>query len=68
MHKNRSVATAKAIDLIKMAVAKVDKLSPLKTTQIPVTKRALVIGGGIAGMQVALDIADAGFPVTIVEK
>ena len=68
VHKNRTVATAKAIDLIKMAVAKVDKLSPLKTTQIPVTKRALVIGGGIAGMQVALDIADAGFPVTIVEK
>ena len=68
VHKDRQVATAKAIDLIKMAVAKVDKLSPLKTTQIPVTKRALVIGGGIAGMQVALDIADAGFPVTIVEK
>ena len=68
VHKNRTVATAKAIDLVKMAVAKVDKLEPLKTTQIPVTKRALVIGGGIAGMQVALDIADAGFPVTIVEK
>ncbi|MDO4401279.1 MAG: CoB--CoM heterodisulfide reductase iron-sulfur subunit A family protein, partial [Coriobacteriia bacterium] len=68
VHKDREVATAKAIDLVKMAVAKVDKLEPLKTTQIPVTKRALVIGGGIAGMQVALDIADAGFPVTIVEK
>ena len=68
VHKDRDVATAKAIDLVKMAVAKVDKLQPLHTTQIPVTKRALVIGGGIAGMQVALDIADAGFPVTIVEK
>ena len=68
VHKDKEVGTAKAIDLIKMAVAKVDKLSPLKSTQIPVTKRALVVGGGIAGMQAALDIADAGYQVTVVER
>ena len=68
VHKDKEIGTAKAIDLIKMAVSKVDRLKPLYSTEIPVTKRALVIGGGIAGMQVALDIADAGFPVTIVER
>ena len=67
VHKNKEEGTAKAIDLIKMAVAKVDRDTPLFTTTIPVNKRALVIGGGIAGMQAALDIADAGYPVTIVE-
>jgi Fe-S-cluster-containing dehydrogenase component len=51
-----------------MAVAKVARLQPLHSTEIPVHKRALVIGGGIAGMQTALDIADAGFKVTIVER
>ena len=68
VHKDIDEATAKAIDLIKMAVAKVDRNVPLFTTQIPVHKRALVIGGGIAGMQAALDIADAGYQVTIVER
>ncbi|MCL2339646.1 MAG: CoB--CoM heterodisulfide reductase iron-sulfur subunit A family protein [Actinomycetia bacterium] len=67
VHKNLEEGTAKAMDLIKMAVAKVDRNEPLFTVQIPVHKRALVIGGGIAGMQAALDIADAGYPVTIVE-
>ena len=68
VHKDRDIATEKAKDLVKMAVAKVARLQPLQSTEIPVHKRALVIGGGIAGMQAALDIADAGFPVTIVEK
>ena len=62
------MATAKAIDLVKMAVAKVARLQPLHSIEIPVHKKALVIGGGIAGMQTALDIADAGFQVTIVER
>ncbi|MDR1712588.1 MAG: CoB--CoM heterodisulfide reductase iron-sulfur subunit A family protein [Coriobacteriales bacterium] len=67
VHKDIEAGTVKAIDLVKMATAKVDKDTPLFTTTIPINKRALVIGGGIAGMQAALDIADAGYPVTIVE-
>ena len=51
-----------------MAVAKVEKDTPLHTEQIPITKRALIVGGGIAGMQAALDIADSGYQVTIVER
>jgi len=61
-------ATNKAIDLVRKAVAKVSKLEPLFESYIPVTKRALVIGGGIAGIQTALDIADAGHEVVLVEK
>ncbi|MDQ0287541.1 heterodisulfide reductase subunit A [Desulfofundulus luciae] len=61
-------ATQKAIELIRRAVSKVSKLEPLFESTIPVTKRALVIGGGIAGMQTALDIADAGYQVILVER
>jgi heterodisulfide reductase subunit A len=61
-------ATTKAMDLVRKAVAKVAKLEPLFESYIPVTKRALVIGGGIAGIQTALDIADSGHQVVIVEK
>ncbi|MDR2493498.1 MAG: CoB--CoM heterodisulfide reductase iron-sulfur subunit A family protein [Coriobacteriales bacterium] len=68
VHKDIEAGTAKAIDLVRMAAAKIDRDTPLYTTTIPVNKRALVIGGGIAGMQAALDIADAGYPVTLVEK
>ncbi len=68
VHTNKSKATEKAINLVQMAVAKVANNKPLTTSTIPITKRALVIGGGIAGIQTALDIADAGYEVTIVEK
>ena len=61
------IGTEKAIILAKAAVAKVNLNAPLTPGESPVTKRALVIGGGIAGIQTALDIADAGFPVDIVE-
>ena len=61
-------ATAKAIDLVRKAVAKVGKMEPLFESYIPITKRALVIGGGIAGIQAALDIADAGHQVVLVER
>ncbi len=60
--------TEKAIALGKAAVAKSILDTPLVEGETPVTKRALVIGGGIAGITAALDIADAGFPVDIVEK
>ena len=67
VHKDMPIGTEKAIILAKAAVAKVNLNAPLTPGESPVTKRALVIGGGIAGIQTALDIADAGFPVDIVE-
>ncbi len=68
IHKDMASATEKAIILGRAAIAKVHLNAPLKAGESPVTKRALVIGGGIAGIQTALDIADAGFEVDIVEK
>ena len=68
VHKDMLTGTQKAIILGKAAIAKVNLNTPLIPGESPVTKRALVIGGGIAGIQTALDIADAGFPVDIVEK
>jgi heterodisulfide reductase subunit A-like polyferredoxin len=63
-----AAATSKAIDLVKMAVSRVRLLQPLKEEILPLTKRTLVIGGGIAGIQAALDLADNGFDVVLVEK
>lgn len=66
--KDKDTATEKAIALGKAAVAKAILDTPLTPGETPMTKRALVIGGGIAGITAALDIADAGFPVDLVEK
>ncbi|MCL2202806.1 MAG: CoB--CoM heterodisulfide reductase iron-sulfur subunit A family protein [Defluviitaleaceae bacterium] len=68
VHKDKDEATQKALALAKAAIAKVKWAQPLFPGESPVTKRALVIGGGIAGIQSALDIAEAGFTVDIVEK
>ena len=68
IHKDMIEGTEKAIVLGRTAIAKVHLNAPLVPGESPVTKRALVIGGGIAGIQTALDIADAGFEVDIVEK
>ncbi len=68
IHKDKEEGTEKACVLMRAAVAKVLLNAPLKAGESKVTKRALVIGGGIAGIQTALDIADAGFEVDIVEK
>ena len=68
IHKDKVEATEKAIILVRTAIAKVMLNAPLTEGESPVTKRALVIGGGIAGIQAALDIASAGFEVDIVEK
>ena len=67
IHKDMPEGTEKAIIIGRAAIAKVHPNAPLKPGESPVVKRALVIGGGIAGMQTALDIADAGFEVDIVE-
>ena len=61
-------ATLKAVILARAAIAKVNLDAPLQPGESLVTKRALVIGGGIAGIQSALDIAEAGYEVDIVEK
>jgi heterodisulfide reductase subunit A len=68
IHKDVKVATEKAIVLGRTAIAKVALNTPLTASETPVVKRALVIGGGIAGIQTALDIADAGYEVDLVEK
>jgi len=61
-------ATEKAKDLIRMAVARSASLYPLHEKIIPVNKRALVVGGGIAGMNAALGLAEQGFETVLVEK
>ncbi|MGD8506918.1 MAG: FAD-dependent oxidoreductase, partial [Candidatus Bathyarchaeota archaeon] len=61
-------ATEKAKEIIKMAVAKAVLLEPLDVMEVPVTNKAMVLGGGIAGMNAALDLADMGFKVYMVEK
>jgi heterodisulfide reductase subunit A len=61
-------ALEKAKDLVRMAVARAANLEPLQKTQFPVVKSALVLGGGVAGMEAALSLAQMGFPVNLVEK
>jgi heterodisulfide reductase subunit A len=67
MHQPRE-ATEKAKDLVRMAIAKTALLEPLPTQQVEMLQKALVIGGGFAGMTAAQKIAQAGFDVTLVEK
>jgi heterodisulfide reductase subunit A len=61
-------ALVKALELIRMGLAKVWAAVPLAERQVPLTRTALVIGGGPAGLRSALDIAHAGIPVTLVER
>ncbi|UCH71842.1 MAG: CoB--CoM heterodisulfide reductase iron-sulfur subunit A family protein [Thermoplasmatales archaeon] len=68
VHENKERATAKAESIVRGAVAKAKLLEPLQTSKISVTPEALVIGGGIAGIQAALDLAEENHKVYLVEK
>jgi len=65
---DRKAATEKAKDMVKIGVARARNLEPQIEKTVPVTKAALVIGGGVAGIQASLDLADAGIQVYLVEK
>jgi heterodisulfide reductase subunit A len=65
---DKTAATWKAKDLVASAVARARQLEPQEETTVPVTRRALVIGGGVAGMEAALELGDAGHQVVLVEK
>jgi heterodisulfide reductase subunit A len=66
--KEKDGATLKAMDLVRMAVAKAKLARPLEEQEVPVIPAALVIGGGLAGMTAALSLADQGFQAYLVEK
>lgn len=68
VHQDREKATQKAIELVKIAVAKVSRDRPLEKTYITIEKKVLVIGAGISGIQSAIDISFAKYPVVMVEK
>jgi len=68
VHEKLPETTEKAIDLVRVMVEKVKRNRPLLPINVPITKTALVLGGGIAGIQAALDIANAGHPVILVER
>ena len=68
VHPGGASTTIKAKELVASAVAKANLLEPLEIRYVPVTPSGVVVGGGMAGMQAALDIADAGYSVTVVEK
>jgi heterodisulfide reductase subunit A len=69
VHQNeKEKATEKAKDLVRSGVAKARFLEPQEEAEVPITKAALVIGGGVAGIQAALDLADGGHQVYLVEK
>jgi len=68
VHDDRAAATDKAVEVIRLLVEKVKRNAELSPIRVPVTRRAMVIGGGIAGIQAALDIANAGHEVVLVER
>ncbi|MDK1031521.1 MAG: 4Fe-4S binding protein, partial [Planctomycetia bacterium] len=68
VHEDREKATQKAIELVRTIIEKVKGDVPLEISTVPITRRALVIGAGIAGIQVALDIAGGGHEVLLLDR
>ena len=68
VHPDQDEATAKACRIVASMVERIKQARPLKPVEVPVTKRALVIGGGVAGIRAALDMANSGYPVVLVER
>jgi len=68
VHEKLPPTTEKAIDLVRIMIEKVKRNRPLFPINVPITKTALVLGGGIAGIQASLDIANAGHKVILVER
>jgi len=68
VHKEMAKATPKALKITKSAVARVQKNEALEPLSVPVTRKALVIGAGIAGIQASLDLANSGYQVILVER
>ncbi|MHC1601647.1 MAG: CoB-CoM heterodisulfide reductase HdrA2 [Methermicoccaceae archaeon] len=68
VHADSVRATRKACDLVRMGIARAKNLEPLEPRQIKANRSVLVIGGGVAGITAALELADAGFPVYLVES
>jgi heterodisulfide reductase subunit A len=68
VHPDKKAATKKAKNLVKGVIARAEKLVPLEDIDIPIKDSALVIGGGVTGMRAALDIANAGFKVHLLER
>ncbi|MCX7784743.1 MAG: CoB--CoM heterodisulfide reductase iron-sulfur subunit A family protein [candidate division WOR-3 bacterium] len=66
--EDKEKATDKAIRIIKTIIKKVEYDEPLTPISIPVTRKAMVIGAGVAGIQTALDIANAGYPVILLDR
>ncbi len=68
VHPKCEETTQKAIEIVHGLVEKVRRNTPLTPIHVPITKKALVIGGGIAGIQASLDIANSGYKVILIEK
>jgi heterodisulfide reductase subunit A len=68
IHDDKEVATEKAVDLVLKGIERVRRQRELQSSTAPITKRALVIGGGVAGIQAALDMADSGIPVVLLDR
>lgn len=68
VHHNRAQATQKALALVRMAVAKAARLVPLEPVHVDASRRALVVGGGVAGLRAARDLSGLGIDVVIVER
>ncbi len=66
--REKEIATQKAKDIVRMSVARAVRLKPLRELELPITKRALVVGGGVAGMTCGLSLANQGFEVYLLER